>query len=226
MRLEDDSLIHRAVPEEVVQNSTSEHLLTEGDVMEGYRYYEEEYLPALQKEYDKLYEETYNEKLRLTAERLNIPLEKVERLYGRKEIWVEGVKHPDPFIHMEVLGEIGPRPDNILKTLAIIYISHFLGQAKLHGGNKTPPSRLYHKTNANLEDIEGSGRMIGRTEGSVYASKDPNPSLFKSGRAGENTIIFEGEAAAAFKPHRVEGIFSLYKRLGGQYKAGFGDLEL
>jgi len=38
------------------------------------------------------------------------------------------------------------------------------------------------------------------------------------------TIIFEGQAAMLFKPHRVEGVYSGMKRALGQQKAGFGDI--
>lgn len=65
---------------------------------------------------------------------------------------------------------------------------------------------------------------MARAEGSVYVAEEG--ALFTGVGKRANTIIFEGEAARAFKPHPVEGWYSPLKRAGGQYKAGFGDLEL
>ncbi len=96
--------------------------------------------------------------------------------------------------------------------------------------NKTP-TRLYHTTNASVEDIYLSGRIVPKVEGSVFAADTlytGSEGALSTGllKQGKSTIIFQGEAAEMLRPHPVEGPFSLMKRLGGQYKAGFGDLEL
>jgi len=93
------------------------------------------------------------------------------------------------------------------------------------------PFRLYHTTNADVAAIQAGGRIVVRVEGSAYAADTlyaGKEGALSTGllAQGKHTIIYQGEAAAAFRPHPIEGLFSLVKRLGGQYKSGFGDLEL
>jgi RHS repeat-associated protein len=124
-----------------------------------------------------------------------------------------------------VTGIIGERPINIYTNIVWIYFKYLLGGrlAPEIRGSSTP-ARLFHRTNAALEDIQASGRMLGKTEGSVYAAEEG--ALWTGAGSRANTIVFEGEAVKAFRRHPVVGLWSLTKRLGGQYKAGFGDLEI
>jgi RHS repeat-associated protein len=125
-----------------------------------------------------------------------------------------------------VRSVIGERPINVWTNVLWIYLKYFLARGPkptftMGGG---APSRLFHVTDAALEDIQASGRMLGKTEGSVYAAEAG--ATWTGAGARANKIVFEGEAAALFRPHPVFGPWSWMKQLGGQYKAGFGDLEI
>jgi hypothetical protein len=94
------------------------------------------------------------------------------------------------------------------------------GEPGATGGSTPDP--LYHHTNA-LDAIESSGHVRGYTEGRVYTT--PLPEISGTGQrlatgVGSPTgqrVAFTGEAAGMFKPHPAEGLFSWYKRRGGQY---------
>lgn len=94
------------------------------------------------------------------------------------------------------------------------------------------PSKLYSAQNNPTEILE-SGRIWGQTEGSVYAGTNPRTDSItgylantREPRAGDVAFVFEGQAATLFKPHEITGPFGLLKRLGGQHKAGFGDIKI
>jgi RHS repeat-associated protein len=125
-----------------------------------------------------------------------------------------------------VTSVIGQRPYNELWKV-VWFLGKALAWMMLGGfrGSPSPtPARLIHMTNAPLEDIALSGRLVGRTEGSVYAAEEGAAWTGAGKRA--NTIVFEGEAVNVFQRHPVFGMWSLAKRLGGQFKAGIGDVEL
>ncbi|MCA0362547.1 MAG: DUF6531 domain-containing protein [Bacteroidetes bacterium] len=75
---------------------------------------------------------------------------------------------------------------------------------------------------------ELKGRLWGQTEGSVYAHELPNAPRWMSGANPKNDpVIFQikGPNAATFKDHEVTGFYSLLKRVLGQKKSGFGDIN-
>lgn len=94
------------------------------------------------------------------------------------------------------------------------------GKPGTTGGRNPDP--LYHHTNA-ADAIESSGHVRGYTEGRVYTT--PAPEISGTGQrlatgVGSPTgqrVAFTGEAAGMFEPHPAEGLFSWYKRRGGQY---------
>ncbi|MFO0946238.1 MAG: RHS repeat-associated core domain-containing protein [Planctomycetota bacterium] len=107
----------------------------------------------------------------------------------------------------------------------------FRPAANFLSGTGSPP-RLYSAQN-NVDDILNSGRIWGQTEGSVYAGTNPRTDGLagylantREPRPGDVAFIFEGQAASLFKPHEITGPFGLIKRLGGQHKGGFGDIQL
>lgn len=100
--------------------------------------------------------------------------------------------------------------------------------------NGTPGSapKLYSAQN-NVNEILAGKRIWGQTEGSVYAGTNPRTDGLagylantREPRPGDVAFVFEGQAASLFKPHEVTGPFGLIKRLGGQNKAGFGDIAI
>ncbi len=123
---------------------------------------------------------------------------------------------------------IGGRPTNVVIDLIV---TNFLYWASPTPPTKaSPPAQVFHRTDAPLENIH-QVRLVTRTEGSAYASSKPATEIYESGipaGKGKNLIIFEKDAVrqAQFHPHPIEGPYSLWKRVGGQYKAGFGDLEI
>ena len=118
-------------------------------------------------------------------------------------------------------------------TLGRLYNQDKLSPAELIRLSKlikpsNPPLLAITQQN-NVEAILNSGRIQGRTEGSVYASTKPIETTLdtiKTGHMGngEGTFIFTPEAAVLFKPHEVEGLYSGLKRIAGQYKGPFGDI--
>lgn len=93
----------------------------------------------------------------------------------------------------------------------------------------TNPPILIISRQDNVDDILKSHRIWGNTEGSTYALTKPAETAWDRVRTGvhsdkEGTFIFTPEAAALFKPHEVEGVYSAIKRAAGQYKGPFGDI--
>ncbi len=89
----------------------------------------------------------------------------------------------------------------------------------------TGASRIYTLTN-NFDDVVSSERMWGQTEGAVYGLPSKqfwkgsiNPKLNDPG-----VVIFKGQAATLFEPHRPIGLLSLFKRSLTQHKTGLGDV--
>jgi hypothetical protein len=121
-----------------------------------------------------------------------------------------------------IKDRIGERPSLIWTTLVKLYLPALLGAS--FRGPRPAPQRLYHVTNASLRDIHMSGRLVGRTEGSVYAA-EAGASWTGAGNKA-NTVMFEGEAVSVFKRHPVTGPWSWAKNFGGQFKAPVGDLEI
>jgi RHS repeat-associated protein len=109
------------------------------------------------------------------------------------------------------------------------------GVYRASAGTMSRPDRLF-TAQQDADKILQSGRIWGQTEGSVYAGTQNNllarmgvPAWLRNtrqARPNDTTFVFEGQAARLFQPHEVLGPLSLIKRLGGQHKAGFGDIRL
>ena len=88
-------------------------------------------------------------------------------------------------------------------------------------------SRVFTITD-DFGEICSSGRIWGQTEGSVYGMRVTNAPRWRTmanvPSRDPGMIVFEGQAAALFRSHPVEGIYSGLKRVLGQQKAGFGDI--
>ncbi|WP_145262127.1 RHS repeat-associated core domain-containing protein [Calycomorphotria hydatis] len=76
------------------------------------------------------------------------------------------------------------------------------------------------------------GRLLGLTEGQVYAGVYPRDNKLgglingRPPKPGDVPFVFVDEAAAVFERHEVDGIFSFYKWVAHQHKGGFGDIRL
>ena len=93
----------------------------------------------------------------------------------------------------------------------------------------TNPPLLVISRQDNVKEIMETQRIWGSTEGSTYAAAKPVETAWDRVKTGvhgdkEGTFIFTPEAAALFKPHEVEGVYSAIKRASGQYKGPFGDI--
>jgi hypothetical protein len=79
-----------------------------------------------------------------------------------------------------------------------------------------------------ISKIWSSGKVWGRTEGSVYGMSIPDAhwmrTMINPAKRDPGTIVFFGEAADLFNPHEAIGPFSGLKRILGQHKAKFGDI--
>lgn len=91
-----------------------------------------------------------------------------------------------------------------------------------------PPLIIISRQN-DVKKILESKRIWGSTEGSTYGVAKPIETKWDKIKTGvhgekEGTFIFTPEAAALFKKHEFEGLYSGMKRAAGQYKGPFGDI--
>jgi hypothetical protein len=118
-----------------------------------------------------------------------------------------------------VIAELGPMT---------IKSSEKVVPASVKGSSETPGNRTIYTVTADISKIAESGRVWGKTEGTVYGMAVDNAPRWRTSLGNKKVdpgkIVFEGQAADLFSKHPVEGIYSGIKRLVGQYKAPFGDI--
>ncbi len=176
-----------------------------------------------------------NSGLRTDAQLLLEKVRKGKSLTTQEELrLLEFYKKNNP-IDKLVIKKISPEQRSFVEqTLKKLY-----AQKDVHPNDLIRLSKLIRPTNppmlmvsrfTNAEKILESKRLWGKTEGAVYSSPRPAETFsqhIKSGvirKKDQTTFIFTPQAAALFKPHEIEGIYSGYKRLVGQHKGPFGDI--
>lgn len=150
------------------------------------------------------------EALLLTRLKQNNPMDK---------LLVKGISASDKAFATSTLDKLYLQQDVSAEDL--------LKLSKLIKGRNPPLLIITHQND--VDKIMDSKTIWGNTEGSVYAATKPIETKIdriKTGVHGEKegTFIFTPEAAALFKTHEIEGLYSGLKNAAGQYKGPFGDI--
>jgi RHS repeat-associated protein len=116
-------------------------------------------------------------------------------------------------------------------TLGMFAVGAVSGAGRLALSRRRRPTTIY-SVQQNIQEIRGSGRVWGQTEGVVWG-------MGSEGRSSRwramieprlrtpidpGVVVFEGSAAALFQPRPISGIWSGIKNVLGQHTTGFGDV--